>query len=160
MLIYHGSPVIVEHPRIIHPPEAKDTKDFGPAFYCTMFENQAVRWATRKSCKGFVNTYMFNESCIQSLGLNVCKLELGCNWLNFVSTCRANININHGYDIVIGPLADDDVYRTLRDYFHGEFDSIECIRRLKSRGITNQIAFCSERSLLTLRYLHNRRVSL
>ena len=44
MLLYHGSPVIVEKPEIR---TAKFHKDFYFGFYCTELETQAKRWATR-----------------------------------------------------------------------------------------------------------------
>lgn len=44
MTIYHGSYTTVEHPRIII---KRNTKDFGPGFYCTLIREQAVRWAMR-----------------------------------------------------------------------------------------------------------------
>ena len=36
MTVYHGSYTIVERPRIVI---GKNTKDFGPGFYCTMLRD-------------------------------------------------------------------------------------------------------------------------
>ncbi|MCI8638659.1 MAG: DUF3990 domain-containing protein [Coprococcus sp.] len=44
MTVYHGSFTKIRHPKIIH---GKNTKDFGPGFYCTIIREQAERWAKR-----------------------------------------------------------------------------------------------------------------
>ena len=44
MILYHGSKVVVESPEIRI---QKYNKDFYFGFYCTLFPEQAIRWATR-----------------------------------------------------------------------------------------------------------------
>ncbi len=44
MTVYHGGYTAVKIPKIII---GKNTKDFGPGFYCTMIREQAERWARR-----------------------------------------------------------------------------------------------------------------
>jgi hypothetical protein len=58
MLLYHGSPVIVEKPEIR---TAKFHKDFYFGFYCTEMETQAKRWATRFG-DGYVNKYEYTKN--------------------------------------------------------------------------------------------------
>lgn len=41
---YHGSYTEVTTPQII---KTKNTKDFGPGFYCTIIREQAERWSKR-----------------------------------------------------------------------------------------------------------------
>ena len=45
MILYHGSTVIVDYPRIIN---NEIGRDFGFAFYTTDIKEQAIRWAKRK----------------------------------------------------------------------------------------------------------------
>ena len=45
-IVYHGSYCKVEKPKIV---EGKYTKDFGIGFYCTILEEQAVKWASKYS---------------------------------------------------------------------------------------------------------------
>lgn len=71
VLLYHGSLDIVELADIRI---AKFNKDFYFGFYCTKFESQAVRWATRYSGKGIINEYKY----IPNENLNVVKFEI---WL-------------------------------------------------------------------------------
>lgn len=46
MILYHGSNVVVEAPKIIR---AEIGRDFGFGFYTTDIKDQAVRWAIRKA---------------------------------------------------------------------------------------------------------------
>lgn len=81
-VLYHGSNVSVNHPRIL---THGFYKDFGYGFYCTNIEKQAKRWALVKNNNHVVNryTYMPNEN------LNVLKFEkMTEEWLDFVVDCR------------------------------------------------------------------------
>jgi hypothetical protein len=42
MTVYHGSYTAVEYPEIR---QSRNTKDFGPGFYCTVIREQAERRA-------------------------------------------------------------------------------------------------------------------
>lgn len=53
MTVYHGSYTTVEHPDIR---KSRNTKDFGPGFYCTIIREQAERWARRYDTP-VTNTY-------------------------------------------------------------------------------------------------------
>lgn len=55
--LYHGSRVTVEQPEIRI---QKFHKDFYWGFYCTEYETQAARWATRFG-SGIGNVYQFEE---------------------------------------------------------------------------------------------------
>lgn len=56
IVLYHGSKEIVETPEIRI---QKYNKDFYFGFYCTLFSEQAVRWATRFGGSGYLNEYPF-----------------------------------------------------------------------------------------------------
>ena len=56
--LYHGSRVVVEQPEIRI---QKFHKDFYWGFYCTSYEQQALRWATRFGKAGVVNVYSFDD---------------------------------------------------------------------------------------------------
>ncbi len=53
MTVYHGGYTVIQKPKIIL---GKNTKDFGPGFYCTIIREQAERWARRYDTP-VVNTY-------------------------------------------------------------------------------------------------------
>ena len=45
MILYHGSNMIIEEPKII---KSNRALDFGVGFYSTTFKEQAEKWAIRK----------------------------------------------------------------------------------------------------------------
>lgn len=57
MILYHGSKEIIEFPEI---KISKFHKDFYFGFYCTLFEEQARRWAVRFTGKGIINEYEYS----------------------------------------------------------------------------------------------------
>lgn len=59
VLLYHGSKVIVESPEIRI---QRYNKDFYFGFYCTLFPEQAVRWATRFDGVGYLNEYLYTPN--------------------------------------------------------------------------------------------------
>ena len=56
MILYHGSKEIVREPQIL---KARYNKDFYFGVYCTLYESQALRWATRITGKGVINQYEY-----------------------------------------------------------------------------------------------------
>ena len=56
MILYHGSKEIVKSPEIRI---QKYNKDFYFGFYCTLFPEQAIRWATRFGKAGYLNEYEY-----------------------------------------------------------------------------------------------------
>ena len=58
-IVYHGSYCKVENPKIL---EGKYPKDFGIGFYCTILEEQALKWA-RKYNTPVINKYEYNQIC-------------------------------------------------------------------------------------------------
>lgn len=106
MEIYHGSTVIVKQPEIRI---EKYNKDFYFGFYCTLMEQQAIRWATRFG-EGIVNVYEYE----QDDSLKILKFEkMTEEWLDFIIACRSGTP--HEWDIVEGPMADDTIYNYIQE---------------------------------------------
>lgn len=61
-IVYHGSQDKIEFPEIRI---ARYNKDFYFGFYCTIFLEQAKRWATRFSGKGMINEYEYNFDVVE-----------------------------------------------------------------------------------------------
>lgn len=99
--VYHGSNVVVSEPKVVI---NGHYKDFGYGFYCTSLEKQAKRWALTKRGASVVNIYEYTSK----EELEVCSFsDMTEEWLQFVVNCRRGIE--HGYDIVEGPMADDQI---------------------------------------------------
>ena len=143
MTVYHGGYQAVEKSEIRI---GRNTKDFGNGFYCTIIKEQAERWARRYSAK-VVSIYdvRFQE------GLSIKEFQnMTEEWLDFIVACRSGKD--HTYDIVIGAMADDQIYNYVSDYIGGVITREQFWALAKFKYPTHQIAFCSERALKCLTY--------
>ena len=138
-VVYHGSNIIVDKPRIL---TNGFFKDFGYGFYCTNLEKQAKRWAMTRKNNHVVNIYRVNNFD----NLNILTFEsMTEDWLNFIVNCRKGIE--HNYDIVEGPMADDTIWNFIEDYIGGDISKKAFWELVKFRYPTHQIVFCNEKAL-------------
>ena len=144
MKLFHGSSIVVKKPEII---KNGFYKDFGFGFYCTLFEKQARRWALTKKNRHVVNEYSYDESNDMN---KLLFPEMSEAWLQFVVDCRRGIE--HQYDIVEGPMADDTIWDYIEDYAAGMISKAAIWELVKFRYPTHQIVFCSEKSLELLHF--------
>ena len=72
--------------------------------------------------------------------------------LDFVCSCRDGFNSSEGCDLVFGPVANDDVYRTLTLYREGEITKEEALVRLKIKQLYNQLVFVTPKALTFIRF--------
>ena len=150
MNLYHGSNAVIEAPNLEH---SRKELDFGIGFYTTANYEQAEQFSEkvveRKGGNKIVNIYDFDNENLQKL--KILKFaEPNGEWLNFVSDNRNSIPLQNDYDIIIGPVANDDVFRTLLLYFAGELSVNETLDRLKIKRLFNQYVFKNENVLKQL----------
>ena len=145
MILYHGSPVIVESPEIRI---SKYHKDFYYGFYTTAFYEQAVRWVVRFSGKGYVDLYEHTPG--ESLRTLVFP-EMTEAWLDCIVSCRNGKS--HDYDIVEGPMANDTIYNYVQDYVDGNISRKAFWELARFKYPTHQVSFHTARSLETLRFI-------
>lgn len=137
MIVYHGSTKIIDNPDMTY---SKKYLDFGRGFYLTAFEEQAKKWAIRKAMRqqksAIVNIYEISDNWAD---LNVLSFkEENEQWLEFVCACRKGSELNRKYDIVIGNVADDDVFKTIDMYFRGLWDKQKVLAELRYYKTNNQ----------------------
>lgn len=149
-ILYHGSKEIVECPEIrIH----KYNKDFYFGFYCTMFQKQAERWATRFDGIGYVSEYRY----IPNEKLKVKKFSnMTEEWLDFIVDCR--MGKPHDYDIVEGPMADDTIFNYVQNFVDNKITREAFWELAKFKKPTHQISFHSAKALTTLQFLKGSKV--
>jgi hypothetical protein len=155
MILYHGSNVVVERPKMIL---QTSTLDFGTGFYTTTNKKQAISFADKvmtrtKSNTQFVSLYRFD---IEKAGreLNIMKFDLPDEaWLKFVFQNRQGIYNGKNYDAVYGPVANDDVYQTFALYEARILTMEQTLEALKIKRLYDQICFATERSLIYLKYV-------
>ena len=151
MILFHGSLEIVESPKIL---EANRPLDFGRGFYTTTDLPQARRWVRlrleqQKATMGYINVFEYSA-----------KKELHTRhfqsaneaWVDFVHANRTMQGYDHDFDIVSGPVANNNVYLSFNLYESGFISKAELIRRLKTYKLVNQYLFHTVRALETLVY--------
>ena len=143
MTVYHGGYQVVERPEIR---VGKYTKDFGNGFYCTLIKEQAQRWARRYPSK-IVSVY--DVRLISGLSILEFK-EMSDEWLDFIADCRSGKT--HDYDIVIGAMADDQIYSYVSDYIEGSITKEQFWILARFKYPTHQIVFCTYEALKCLTY--------
>lgn len=143
MTVYHGGYTPVETPEIRI---GRNTKDFGIGFYCTIIKEQAQRWARRYDTK-IVSIYDVRLN--QNLNIKEFR-EMTDEWLDFIISCRSGKV--HDYDIVIGAMADDQIYNYISDYMDGTITREQFWVLTKFKYPTHQITFCTKEALKCLEY--------
>ena len=116
-------------------------------YYCTSLEKQAARWALAKRNHHVVNVYEY----IQNDELRICEFpQMTEEWLDFVVDCRRGID--HNFDIVEGPMADDTIWDYIEDFIRGNISREAFWVLVKFKYPTHQMVFCTEKALETLRF--------
>ena len=147
MTIFHGSNVAVNDPKVII---SGFYKDFGFGFYCTSFENQARKWAMTRKGGSIVSIYKFKSNPELSI---LSFSSMTDDWLDFVVSCRRGIV--HEYDIVEGPMADDQIWDYVEDLVGGKISREAFWVLAKFKHPTHQIAFCTEKSLKSISFIRD-----
>lgn len=149
MIVYHGSIVEIKSPDTAH---SKNYLDFGKGFYVTSYREQAERWAVRKALrsgngKPVLNAYELNEDYSGYKVLSFRDPEDDEAWLDFVCACRDGSEEYKKYDIIIGGVADDDVFKSVDMYRRGVWDKQRTLQELKYYKKNNQIVFINPKAL-------------
>ena len=155
MDLYHGSTSLVKAPEIR---SSETYLDFGPGFYTTSSYEQAERWARIKMRRegkqiGYVAKYAFDaEGAKQALHMRRFSAA-DQTWLMFVVRNRRGEPSAEQFDMHIGPVADDNVYQSIRLFETGVLNEEETVRRLKTEVLHDQWTFYTGKALQFCRFL-------
>jgi hypothetical protein len=161
MILYHGSNI--EIPKI-DLNKCRPYRDFGQGFYLTVYADQAKRMASRvvKIYGGVpvVNIYDYNESASGTLNIKIFE-NPGIDWAHFVmnnrnrhvaDTASPMCNSDAKYDIVIGPVANDDMALLFRQFSEQLITLDMLAAGMEFHELTNQYSFHTEAAVATLGY--------
>ena len=161
MKIYHGGFSEVSSPRILEPSRAMG---FGNGFYTTTSFEQAKKWSLIKRDrfhyeKAIVSAFevdseIFKTAKLKSKVFNKADEE----WLDFVMANRQNIHFVYDYDVVMGAVANDNVYASLNLYEDGFLSKKELLDELMVWKYVDQICFHTEKSLDYLKFIKSEEV--
>ena len=162
MILYHSSNVKIEEIDLTrcHPYE-----DFGQGFYLTDIQEQAAQMTRRVvklyGGKPYVSVFNFDESTLDSKDIKTLSFEKpDKDWALFVLNNRDKrfkdisdvlCNQDNKYDLIYGPVANDDIAYLFRTFTNGLIDIDVLISGLKYKTLTTQYSFHTEKAL---KFLH------
>lgn len=154
MILYHGSNMVVEQPKLI---EQNRFLDFGYGFYTTTNKAQAKNFAqkvvVRRGGKPIVNVYEFDENAYTDI-IKIKRFSAPDEeWLDFVTAHRSGTYDGEEYDLIIGAVANDDVYRTLQVYSTGLLTKEQALEALKIKKLFNQYVFATYKAIRLLKFV-------
>jgi hypothetical protein len=152
VILYHGSNCEIAK---IDLAMCKPFKDFGQSFYLTTILTQA-REMSRKVADRFggepvLNVFDFDDSALASLKIKNFE-QPNREWAEFVMANR-NRNSKHpadDFDLIIGPVANDDIATLFRTFAIGIISIDELVNGMKFRKLNNQYAFRTEKAIALL----------
>lgn len=156
MRLYHGSTVEVRKPSLRY---GRERTDFGKGFYTTSLSEQAEHWAIikkerSKATKAVVSVYEIDDALLLDTSLHIREFHgVDEAWLNFVVGCRKENAVNHEYDLVFGPVANDNVFLTVNLYETGALDAKAAIAQLRAYKTYDQLSFHTERVIAALKFV-------
>ena len=155
MILYHGSNMAVSQPKLVR---QNRFLDFGFGFYTTTNKTQAMGFAekvARRRREGVrtVSIYKLDEEAAFS-ACSVLRFDRPDEaWLDYVSENRAGQYAGPKYDLIYGPVADDDVYATFTLYTAGVLTKAQTLEALKIKKLYNQLVLSTEKALSYLEFM-------
>jgi len=179
--LYHGSSVKIMKPDVersnhgVGTDGRKKYKDYGKGFYTTSSKKQADRYVkiSLSRCNnengtclrtGHISEYLFKvndaKRDLKILVFNGVSKE----WLDFIAD-NHDLNFDHGYDVVIGPVADDKAHGIIDGYLQRRQANLHpdwrvTLKRLKPHLLKDQILFHTKESTDYLIYIKDVIVSV
>ncbi|GHS98801.1 hypothetical protein AGMMS50276_21270 [Synergistales bacterium] len=154
MILYHGSNVEVRQPHII---EQTRGLDFGAGFYTTSSREQSVKFSRnivdrRGAGVPTVSVYEFDEKTAAKELRALRFKKANAQWLDLVKDNRLKIYSGVQYDLIIGPVANDDVMPSIQAYLSGQFTLEAALIALKTKKLVDQYCLKSEHAVSLLRF--------
>ena len=170
MRLYHGSNIAIDN---INLAMCRPYKDFGQGFYLTDIEKQAEKMAIRVARiygeKPIVNIYEIEDNFkdLKNLKIKDFGIQTTEEWARFVMNNRSRAftdmknvlcNKDNKYDIVIGPVADDNMALLFRQYENEIIDFETLVKGMIYKETSSQYSFHTEKSVKLLRKVMSKDV--
>lgn len=157
MILYHGSNTQVE---AVDLSRCRPNKDFGQGFYLTpdksAAEKMALRTVRRFGGTPFLMTYDFDEAQLEKLNQKLFDVP-SVEWAMFVMANRRadnnakDHNLDNKYDVVVGPVANDDLALLFRQFSRGLLTVEMLMREMQFKNLTTQYSFHTQYAVSLLR---------
>jgi len=159
MLLYHGSNVVVYEPKII---KSQRFLDFGAGFYMTSDFEQARKWAVRTAARreegvATISVFELSDDYVDRVKVRTFARP-DRDWLRYITVHRTGNPPADDYDMVVGPVANDQAIRTVNNYLKGYFPEEVAIKLLLPQKLKDQYLFRTEKALSLLAFKEARQV--
>lgn len=156
MKLYHGSTVAVRKPSV---KRGRPTVDFGQGFYTTTSYEQAKKWAELKrkrmsASHAIVTEYEVADDLLDGRYTTLFFSGPTREWLDFVVSNRRGQNTG-AYDLTMGPVANDQLYATIRLYEQGVVTASAAIEMLRTHLLFDQLAFHNQTAANELTFIQS-----
>ena len=162
MKLYHGSNLKIA---TVDLSKCRPYKDFGQGFYLTDLPEQAQKMAQRVARiyggTPVVTCFELDMDEIMNAQLSIRTFDVpDKTWAMFVMNNRSRAminpsslecNLNNQYDVVIGPVANDDLALLFRQFEEGLITVDVLVREMEYKRLTSQYSFHSPSALAYLR---------
>jgi hypothetical protein len=152
MKIFHGSNQDFD---AVYLSKSRDRRDFGRGFYMTGIRDQAKNWAENMFVRyGGTGVYVYEFELSFSKDLKIKQFEgLTREWLEMIKKNRMNGGIQHSFDVVQGPVANDNTMRTIALYVAGIYTPEMALEQLRFFEPSDQVSIHTQRALTGLNLL-------
>lgn len=163
MNLYHGSNTDIKE---INLAMCRPYKDFGQGFYLTVMKEQAEKMANRVASiyggSPVLNVYEIDDDFMHMKDLKIKDFgaETSEEWVRFIRNNRSKkyadfanpeCNLDNKYDIVIGPIADDNMALLFRQYENGMITFENMLNGMIYKKTTNQYSFHTQKAVSLLK---------
>lgn len=169
MIIYHGSPSIIENPKF---GAGNPRNDYGLGFYCTEEIELAKEWACVKGKGGVANRYSLNMDGLKVMHLSGSEYHI-LNWLsillnNRIFSITSDIAAQskeyltqefmppyEQYDIIKGYRADDSYFAFAGAFLNNTISLEQLAVAMRLGKLGEQIVLRSKKAFHQITYLGN-----
>ncbi len=172
MILYHGSPEIVQKPEY---GKGKPYNDYGMGFYCTENEDLAKEWACSENSDGYVNQYVINPLELRILNLASREYTI-LHWLALLMKYR-QIRVStpvmrrsvewlienylpdiDRFDAIVGYRADDSYFSFARAFANNEISLRQLSYAMRLGGLGEQFVLKSKKAFSLIRFVSSMEV--
>ena len=168
MILYHGSPMIVQKPEL---KKGKKYNDYGQGFYCTKNIEMAKEWACTINNDGYSNEYQFDTLDLSILNLQDTKYNI-LNWLAILMENRkvdfSNALAIEGskyiienflpdykkYDVIIGYRADDCYFSFVKAFISNTISLSQLSYIMKLGELGEQIVLKTDKAFERIKFVN------
>jgi hypothetical protein len=158
MILYHGSNQNFNNVDLT---KSKDKRDFGKGFYTTTIREQALQWGYNMFNRfGGEGIFLYEFDFSPSSDLKSKQFsEISDEWFDFILLNRTSNVLQHDFDFVQGPVANDKTVLTITGFIDGIYTRDEAMRRLRYSKTNDQVSLHTKNAVSLLKLLNKRKTS-